>query len=46
MKILKTIFALFQKNKYMEWNEYKKRIDFIDDFSFQQKVRNENIKNI
>jgi len=31
---------------FMEWEEYKKKIDFMDNFYFQQQVRRENIKNL
>ena len=30
----------------MEWDEYKKKIDFISDFNFQQDVRKKNVNNI
>ncbi len=37
---------LFRKNKYLDWNTYKNRVDFIDLFYWQQKVRRENIEKI
>ncbi len=37
---------LFSKKKYLDWESYKNRIDFLDTFFWQQKIRNENIKRI
>lgn len=33
-----------KKNEYVEWDFYKKRVDFLDDFYFRQGVRNGNLK--
>jgi hypothetical protein len=37
---------LFNKTKYMEWDDYKKKIDFLDVFWWQQSVRKKNLKNL
>ena len=34
------------KRKYLEWEDYKTKIDFLDIFHWQQSVRKENIKNL
>ncbi|MBI1969232.1 hypothetical protein HYS48_00940 [Candidatus Woesearchaeota archaeon] len=31
--------------QYLDWQAYKARIDFLDLFYFQQRVRLENLKN-
>ena len=40
---LKEVFGL--EPIYLDWNEYKARIDFIDEFYWQQSIRKESIKN-
>ena len=30
---------------YMNWDSYKTKIDFLDDLHWQQRVREENIRN-
>lgn len=38
------MLKLFKKKKdYMQWNEYKKRIDFLGLFHWQQSVRKRNV---
>lgn len=32
--------------KYMDWNQYERKKAMIEEFNFQQKVRNQNIKNL
>lgn len=34
----------FLKREYMNWDDYKKKIDFLEDYNFQQNVRKQNIK--
>jgi len=41
MNWLKRLF----KPTYMSWNEYQKKVDWIDMFMFQQITRRESIKN-
>lgn len=36
----------WKKTKYMEWKDYKAKIDFLDIFWWQQSVRRKNIKNL
>ncbi|MDD5086738.1 MAG: hypothetical protein PHV16_03205 [Candidatus Nanoarchaeia archaeon] len=36
---------IFNKN-FMEWNEYKSRVDFLEYFYWQQGVHKQSIKNI
>ena len=33
------------KPKYMGWDSYKAKVDFVDMFYWQQDVRKENLKN-
>lgn len=40
---LRKLFGL--DNVFMDWESYKAKIDFIDDFYFQQNTRKESIKN-
>ena len=40
IKYLKRLFS----NNYLEWEQYKSRIDFIDEYTWQQKVRKHNLK--
>ncbi len=37
------MFRWFNK-RYMEWGEYKRKVDFIDLFYWQQSVRKENLR--
>lgn len=37
---------MFKKKKYMEWDDYSKLINEIDNYMFSQKVRLNNIKNM
>ncbi len=39
------MFNFFKKN-FIEWKDYKSRIDFIEDFYWQQSVRKESIRNL
>ena len=45
VKMINWIKSLFQP-EYLEWKDYKEKITFIEDFHFQQKVRNDNIKRL
>jgi hypothetical protein len=36
----------FNKTSYIEWNDYKKKIDILDLFWWQQSVRKRNLKNL
>jgi len=42
INLIKRLF----NNNYVSWNNYKNKIDFLDEFNFQQQVRKENIKNL
>lgn len=35
-----------RKNDYVSWEAYKRRIDFLSDFYFQQDVRLQNIQKL
>lgn len=41
MKLLKKI----SNPVFVEWEEYKKKVDFLDDFYFQQSCRKQSIRN-
>ena len=34
------------KRKFLEWEDYKAKIDFLDFTNWQQSVRKENIRNL
>lgn len=34
----------FGKTNYMDWDEYEKRINFLDNYYWQQSVRKTNLK--
>lgn len=36
----------FKNREFMDWDEYKGYIDFMDTFMFQQGVRKQNIRNL
>jgi|ETN01SMinimDraft_4_1059930.scaffolds.fasta_scaffold24465_3 hypothetical protein len=40
------MFKLFKQKKYMDWGEYKHRITFIEDYFFQQSVRQANVRHL
>lgn len=41
------MFGLFKKQKdYLEWDEYKRKADALDDFLWRQKVREQSLKNL
>ena len=42
--MLKTIKNHFKEPEYVEWQEYKKRMDFLELMQWQQSVRNRNVK--
>ena len=44
-KSIKKIFV-FRSDEYVEWQEYKKRINFLDTFAWQQSVRKQSIRNL
>ena len=35
----KTLDKIFGKTEYMDWQEYEKRINFIDQFCWSQSIR-------
>lgn len=41
MKLLKKI----SKPIFMEWDDYKKKVDFLNDYYFQQECRKQSIRN-
>ncbi len=36
----------FLKKNFIEWEDYKKKIDFIEDFYWQQSVRKQSVRNL
>jgi len=40
------VTKMFKKKHYMSWEEYSKRIDFIDELLWQQSVRRQSLANI
>jgi len=49
--IVKTLRDIIHKEttfrkEFLDWKSYKKKIDFLDNFYFQQIVRKENVKNL
>jgi hypothetical protein len=41
----KLLDNIFGEKKYMDWNEYEKRVNFLDHFHWQQSIRKSGIKN-
>jgi len=39
------IKRLFSK-RFVEWKDYKSKIDFLSEFNFQQSTRKENVRNL
>jgi hypothetical protein len=39
------MFNIF-KRKFMDWEDYKAKIDFMEDFYWQQSVRKQSIRNL
>ncbi|MFH1849028.1 MAG: hypothetical protein ABH879_02470 [archaeon] len=39
------MFGHIFKRTFMDWNDYKKRIDLLDIFCWQQAVRREHLRN-
>ncbi len=44
-KSIKKVFVL-RSDEFVEWQDYKKRINFLDAFAWQQSVRKQSIKNL
>ncbi len=44
--MLKKIEKYFQKDKFMDWEEYEKRVNFLDHFYWQQSIRKRNVGKI
>lgn len=41
------MFSLnFFRSGFMDWEDYKEKIDFLDDFYWQQSVRKQSIRNL
>jgi len=40
---LTNLLKFREKKEYIEWDKYKAKIDFLDDFWWQQKIRKRNI---
>ena len=36
----------FFKREFMEWEEYKKKVEIFDDFWWRQNVRKQSLKNL
>lgn len=34
------------KMDFIEWNDYQARIQFLDNFHFQQRTRRQNVRNL
>jgi len=45
-RILGGVKMFWNKKTFMDWDDYKNRIDFLDVFHFQQKCRREALANI
>jgi len=39
------MFKGFFRQEYVNWDDYKAKMNFIDEFNWQQSVRKENIRN-
>ena len=37
---------MFFRKRFIDWEAYMARVEFLEDLSFQQSVRKENIKNL
>ncbi|MFP4567306.1 MAG: hypothetical protein ACLFN8_00010 [Candidatus Woesearchaeota archaeon] len=35
-----------KQKKYLDWGDYKNKIDFLDTLLWQQEIRKQNIKNL
>lgn len=40
------MFSIFFPQDYVEWDEYKAKIGFLDEFYWQQNTRKQTIKNM
>jgi len=40
------IMDFFKRKEYMAWDRYARKVAFIEDFYWQQSVREENIRNL
>jgi len=40
------MFGFFNRREFIDWPAYKEKVDFIDEFSFQQDVRLQSIRNL
>lgn len=48
-KIKQSVFTSYhykQESNYLEWDDYKSKINFLDTFRWQQSVRRQSIRNI
>ncbi|MCF7865904.1 hypothetical protein K9L67_04120 [Candidatus Woesearchaeota archaeon] len=43
--MLKTIMNLFDKKEYMAWQEYNEKMQFMENFYWQQNIRKKSLKN-
>lgn len=41
----KIVDKIFGKTTYMDWQEYEKRINFLDQFYWQQSIRKRSLNN-
>lgn len=37
---------MFRKTTFIDWDQYKRKVDFIDTFNFQQSVRRKNLRDL
>ena len=37
---------LLRKREYLDWNAYAEKIDFLDNFYWQQRTRKQSVQNI
>ena len=47
-KIKQSVFTAYNyktEDSFLEWDDYKNKINFLDTFNWQQSVRRQNIRN-
>jgi hypothetical protein len=46
LKRILSNFSIYGKRKYIDWDKYKAKVDFLDEFNWQQRIRKRNISNL
>ena len=46
MKWKQFLGKLLRRRQWLDWNQYAKKIQFLETFEFQQKTRKESIANL